>query len=415
MPSANWRTCSLSCKICSASVNTMGLDIKTLFIADVAVLLVSAIVSLLFWYRDRDGDWLLWWTAGTASSGLAMLVLGVSGPVLRPVVGVPAASLFFAGFLMVWQSMRRLHGRPAVWGWAIALVAFVAMLSGAVMLGADLHERAGLLLAALAFAAMVSAWEVAFGSPALWRSRLPLAAMFFVMGSLLATTAVVTGLRGHAPVVSFADLLGGNLPLVNSVALLGVCFYIMLIINERTRTRYRQLASTDELTGLPNRRFFMEEASRRARGSSGSVLMMDLDYFSEVNRRFGHAGGDRALKAFADAVRQGLRTTDVVGRYGGEEFCAFLVATETADAIQIAERLRETVAGLSIISGGRPLRITVSIGIAALRKGDLEASINDADEALYRAKSQGRNRLAVAGVTFPKSANSGGSKLRVVR
>ena len=394
----------------------MGLDIKTLFVADVAVLLVTAAVSLLFWYRDRDGDWLLWWTVGTATSGLAMLALGVSGPVPRPTVGVPAASLLFAGFLMVWQSMRRLHGRAAVKGWVIALAVFVAALSGAVILGADLRQRSGILLAALAFGAMASAREVAIGSPEFSRSRLPLAAMFFVMGSLLAITAVVTGLREHAPVASFGDLLGDTLPLVNSVALLGVCFYIMLIINERARAHYRQLASTDELTGLPNRRFFVEEASRRAtaRESSGSVLMMDLDYFSEVNRRFGHAGGDQALRAFADAVRVGLRTTDVVGRYGGEEFCALLVGAEVADATQIAERLRESVARLSIICRGRSLRITVSIGVAALRKGDLEASINDADEALYRAKSQGRNQVAVAEATSSKSASANGSKLRIV-
>src|SRR6266478_3043380 len=104
----------------------MGLDIKTLFVADVAVLLVTAAVSLYFWHRDRDGDWLLWWAMGTAMTGVAMLAIGVSGPVPGPAIGVPAATLLFAGFVLVWQSMRRFNNRPAVKGWMILFVsAFV--------------------------------------------------------------------------------------------------------------------------------------------------------------------------------------------------------------------------------------------------------------------------------------------------
>jgi diguanylate cyclase (GGDEF)-like protein len=399
----------------------MGLDIKTLFIADVAVLLATAAASLYYWHRDRDGDWLLWWTAGTATTGLSMLIIGLFGPVPSPVVGVPAATSSLAGIVLVWQSMRRLNGRPATIGLAIVLVAlFALVLTAALILGTDVHERAGLLMAAMALSAIACAWELSLGEPAPAQRRFLLAAAFCVMAALLGVTAVLTGLQAHARVASFGDLLGDALPLVNSLAILCVCFYVLLIVNDRASGRYRRLASTDDLTGLPNRRHFIEEAGRLservdAGGSPACLLMMDLDHFSAINRRFGHAGGDQALIAFAQVLRQGLRAGDIVARYGGEEFCAFLPAIEVAQAVEIAERLREAIAGLPIAVAGQTAALTVSIGVAPLRNGDLVASIGDADAALYQAKGRGRNQVAAAQGDDPRSANDRKTRIRIVR
>jgi diguanylate cyclase (GGDEF)-like protein len=114
-------------------------------------------------------------------------------------------------------------------------------------------------------------------------------------------------------------------------------------------------------------------------------------------------------------LRQGLRPTDIVARYGGEEFCAFLAETEIADAIGAAERLREAVAALSINHRGKALNITVSVGVSALRNGDLVASVSDADDALYRAKGLGRNQVAVSQGDVLRTASASRSKLRIVR
>jgi diguanylate cyclase (GGDEF)-like protein len=322
-----------------------------------------------------------------------------------------------AGFLMVWQSMRGLNGKAASTALLIVLVAAFAIVLGvAVVLGGDLRERAGLLMAAMALSAAACAWEVSFGVPTPSRGRLPLAALYVVAGLLLALTAVLTGLRNHGPVASFADLLGDLLPLVNSVAILCLCFYVTLIINERARSRYRKLASTDDLTGLPNRRFFMEEANRSTKRerAPACLMMMDLDHFSDVNRRFGHAGGDEALRAFAEVLRRTMRLTDIVARYGGEEFCAYLGKTEIGEAIRVAERLRAAVAALSIELKGQSIGITVSIGVAPVRNGDLAASVSDADEALYVAKGRGRDQVAIARSDDSRSAGSGKSRLRIV-
>ena len=138
--------------------------------------------------------------------------------------------------------------------------------------------------------------------------------------------------------------------MINSMGILSLCFGLVMTASERTSSRYRRLALTDDLTGLPNRRFLLEQGGRLSRkaglyGSTACVLMMDLDHFAEVNKRFGHAGGDTALVAFADLLRQYMRPTDTVARYGGEEFCALLMGTDIEEAAGIAERLREAVAG----------------------------------------------------------------------
>jgi diguanylate cyclase (GGDEF)-like protein len=191
---------------------------------------------------------------------------------------------------------------------------------------------------------------------------------------------------------------------VNALCLLSIVFGLIMMANERVRRRLEELASTDPLTGLSNRRCFFEKASaccrRLADGKvPASILMMDLDKFSSVNKRFGHHGGDRALAAFAVLARDLLRSSDLIGRYGGEEFCVLLRDADAAEAGRIAERLRAGVAALSIDIAGRSLRFTVSIGLASLVDGDLEAAIHQADAALYRAKALGRDR--VCGVSAP--------------
>jgi diguanylate cyclase (GGDEF)-like protein len=324
----------------------MGLDIRTLFVVDVAVLLMTAAVSFTLWIQHRDIAGLLWWSLATAVEGAALLIVGFFGPVLPPAIGLPTALLFVGGFLMVWESMRRFNSRPAAKGRLVfLLLAFAAVLVAALLLGATLHQRVALLMVTMALCAAVSAWEVTFGgAPPLLRSRFALTAVFCMIGVLLARQAIQTGLLSTDG-STLIDLLGETLPMINSMGILSLCFGLVMTASERTSSRYRRLALTDDLTGLPNRRFLLEQGGRLGRkaglyGSTACVLMMDLDHFAEVNKRFGHAGGDTALVAFAGLLRQYMRPTDTVARYGGEEFCALLMGTEMKEAAGIAERLR---------------------------------------------------------------------------
>ncbi len=172
--------------------------------------------------------------------------------------------------------------------------------------------------------------------------------------------------------------------------------------NARLYGEVQRLATTDELTGLSNRRQILtqgevELARARRYGKPLSAVMMDIDHFKTFNDRFGHAVGDRVLSTVAEWARSALRTLDVIGRYGGEEFVALLPETDLAGAALVAERLRQAVGQSHVPSEAGPLSVTISLGVAQLVFGEgLAGLLNRADEALYQAKEGGRNRVVVA-------------------
>lgn len=163
----------------------------------------------------------------------------------------------------------------------------------------------------------------------------------------------------------------------------------------------QRLASTDSLTGISNRRYFLQRAQvellRSERyGLRLALLMLDIDRFKNVNDTFGHGMGDAVLKAVVGACNQSLRQVDILGRLGGEEFAALLPQTDQAGALAIAERMRRAVAAVEIPAKEGTIRVTISLGLAELRRGeDLDALMRRADAALYQAKDEGRDRVCV--------------------
>ncbi len=164
----------------------------------------------------------------------------------------------------------------------------------------------------------------------------------------------------------------------------------------------RRLATTDALTNVPNRRHFMEVAETESRrfhryGHPLSLILFDIDHFKQVNDTHGHAAGDQVLSRLSDTCGTALRDQDVIGRLGGEEFAVLLPETASDAAAAVAERLREAVERVSPGWSGGELAVTISIGVAAWGPDDesVESVLHRADEALYEAKRQGRNRVAV--------------------
>jgi diguanylate cyclase (GGDEF)-like protein/PAS domain S-box-containing protein len=161
----------------------------------------------------------------------------------------------------------------------------------------------------------------------------------------------------------------------------------------------QRLAITDGLTGLYNRRHFFvkaqEEFERAQRYQHPlSILMIDVDHFKMVNDEFGHATGDRVLKEVAESCLQTLRQVDIVGRYGGEEIVVLMPETDYEAAHLAAERLRQAIFSFHLEVSGRPVHVTVSVGVASTDHGlDFEKLLDFADQALYRAKDLGRNQV----------------------
>ena len=193
--------------------------------------------------------------------------------------------------------------------------------------------------------------------------------------------------------------------------LVTVAVYFVTRMLENTESQ----ALNDDLTGLPNRRYFaalltreMERSKRNLRPLS--VVMVDLDHFKQVNDQHGHRAGDEVLRAFAATLVENVRATDIPARYGGEEFVILLPDTEKEGALLLVEKLRQVVEAIDIdlrktTSGGRsrPVRITLSAGVATLPADaeEEEAVVRRADQALYLAKSLGRNRVVGFGSALP--------------
>lgn len=198
------------------------------------------------------------------------------------------------------------------------------------------------------------------------------------------------------PANTFYVLLTGLQPLFASIGFL-------LLYNETLQLELHQLARIDPLTGVYNRlaigevttRLLVEAAERR---QTLSVLMLDVDHFKSVNDRFGHAGGDKVLRALVSSIATGLREYDVLGRVGGEEFVVLLPRADREVARALGERVRRKVESMPMLIDGTSLTLIVSVGVsvAAVGERDGSAVLLRADRALYAAKGAGRNQVVLA-------------------
>jgi diguanylate cyclase (GGDEF)-like protein len=184
---------------------------------------------------------------------------------------------------------------------------------------------------------------------------------------------------------------------------ISVAFILLAMAKERTELRHRTAAMLDPLTGIANRRAFLQDAAalserHRSNAKPVTVLLMDLDHFKSINDRFGHAVGDRVLEAFAKATRKVLRDSDLFGRLGGEEFAAILHSADRDEGLALAHGIRESFSKFGRVVDGHAIGATVSIGVSHCEGPAMDVSslLAQADRALYLAKENGRNRIEVA-------------------
>jgi diguanylate cyclase (GGDEF)-like protein/PAS domain S-box-containing protein len=179
---------------------------------------------------------------------------------------------------------------------------------------------------------------------------------------------------------------------------------------ERDLTRYKRMetqlinmALFDSLTGALSRPAFMEQSTKELSRSMRfhrplSVMMIDIDHFKAINDNYGHAAGDNVLQIFVEAIQEVIRSTDFLGRVGGEEFALLLPDTSAPAAAHLAERIRERITRYPYLAGDMLIEVTASLGVAEFQSEDrdIKTLLNRADEALYQAKQSGRNRVNIA-------------------
>lgn len=202
----------------------------------------------------------------------------------------------------------------------------------------------------------------------------------------------------------FSQVLDRAVPaIIESLIAMQILFFsVLMLVNEHLNAELRRLAQMDPLTDVFNRRAFLNLLDKavslaQRRQTVVPLLLIDLDHFKAINDTHGHVQGDLALRHFVGIAQSIIRREDVLGRLGGEEFAIFLPETDLAEAVEVAERLRTAVAQSAVALNGVAASFTVSIGVATCQHRDaLEAAIQQADEAMYQAKAQGRNRVAQA-------------------
>jgi diguanylate cyclase (GGDEF)-like protein len=270
-----------------------------------------------------------------------------------------------------------------------------------VMLGAFVAFDLRLALAWLAFGFLL-VFSVIMLLLGLWALRRPnQVGPYFLAATLFGVAgASVTGLAvwGWLP-LNAATWHGAEWGILIEATLLALALASQMREYQEARHQAEQLAYTDALTGLPNRRGFFGTApevwaAARHDALPLTVVMLDLDHFKAVNDEHGHAAGDLVLAGVAKLLRQTCRGRDLPARWGGEEFVLLLPHTDLEQARALAERLRLSIEATSFMIGTHRLALTASLGVAELHgESSLDDLIAEADECLYRAKNEGRNRV----------------------
>jgi len=301
-----------------------------------------------------------------------------------------------------------LHGRVAISALLLCLVAMLAVDAIALYRKKPLPiPFACLLLPGCAGVTLSLATQGIYG--ALWSFPVVLLS-FFVLPRRLANTMSIALLAAGAALTYLAQDAGTATRYVLSLALCLVVINIMLNVLDSLHARLLAQTLTDPLTGAFNRRHMdanIDEAVERNRRAfaPASVVILDIDLFKQVNDRFGHDAGDEVLKSIVALIQQPRRKLDLLFRQGGEEFLLLLPDTRAPEAMVVAETLRQAIARAPML-GDEP--VTVSIGVGELHPSETARDwLRRVDEALYRAKDGGRNRVVSAEARGPRAMGAG--------
>jgi diguanylate cyclase (GGDEF)-like protein len=398
-------------------VSHVVLDVPTLFAVTLFVTVIGGLLLLFAFLQNRDTPALALWGTGYLVGATGAALLSGQATALPNALAVAAANaLLCTAYGLMWCGARSFEGRrvsliglavgPALW-----LVAF--QFGG---FAQSMAARISLVAAITASYALLSACELWYARDRDLISRWPTLAL--VIGHAAFLLARIPYAQEVASTISSGQAHGVVVTVMTFEALFAAfClpFLRVAMSKERAELAQRLAAETDSLTGVPNRRAFFERGHPLlerfvAERQPAALLLFDLDRFKDVNDTAGHQAGDQVLRAFCHLIGTYVRPGDLFGRLGGEEFAYLMTNVSVTQAVQAAERLRSEFAALPFAE--LVVRPTVSVGVAMASEAgrSLSALLALADQALYRAKADGRDRVAPA--PFIRLEAAGGEAVR---
>jgi diguanylate cyclase (GGDEF)-like protein len=384
------------------SLLVMDLDVNTLFMVTMHVEIMLGLLLYFAWAQSFSKRALAWWGSAHLLRAVSIMLLGMHGTVPDSLSIDFANAVLFSSFALTWSGARVFDRRKpepalaligvALWLLACRLPSFMSTPELRALLGSGIVTAYTWL----------TAYEFWRGRDEALVSRWPAIFMLFAHGALF---LLRTPLGSQIRVATGNDFArSGWLELLSLEGLLftiSIAFILLAMAKERTEYRHRTAARTDPLTGIANRRGFLEQTAASRRTATGdlptSVLLFDLDHFKSINDRHGHAVGDRALQIFAATAKAHIAEAGLVGRWGGDEFVAVLYNTTREIAATVAERIQHAFEKAGADIDGRLVGATISTGMAFSMRGpfELPGLLLQADQALYRAKENGRNRISI--------------------
>ena len=385
----------------------MNLDVNTLFLVTIYVEAILGLLLLFAWVQNTAITALAWWGFAHLLRAASVMLFGLYGSVSELISIDLANALLFTAFALTWTGARVFdHRRPRP-----------VLLFGGAMLWLIASRIPGFAdsfdVRVLVSSGIITAytWATAYE---FWRgrseplvSRWPVIFMLFAHGSLYLLRTPFGAMLPWLPTGNqvFESVWLTVLSFEALLFTIAIAFILLAMAKERTEHRHKTASLVDPLTGVANRRAFLQDGEAQLKRQATdprptAVMLLDLDNFKSINDRFGHAVGDRVLQIFADVASGCVRHIDLFGRLGGEEFAALLRDTTRERALAVAEQIRTGFAEATRQVDGRSVDATVSIGIVISHDTVLELSalLAQADHALYRAKDSGRNRVEIASI-----------------
>jgi diguanylate cyclase (GGDEF)-like protein len=381
----------------------MNLDIHTLFLVTIYVETILGLLLLFAWIQNAQIRAVAWWGCAHLMRAGSIVLFGMYGTVPDLISIDLANAILFLAYAVSWSGARVFDGRkplpisilagPILWVLISHLPTFTEQIDLRFLLASGL----------ITTYTWLTAYEFWRGRSEPLVSRWPAILMLFAHGSLFLLRTPLAAMLPWSPTTEvFGSVWLTVLSFEALLFTIAIAFILLAMAKERTEHRHKTAAMIDPLTGIANRRSFLqvaEDLTKRhaANRCPTAVLLIDLDHFKSINDRFGHAVGDQVLQIFAGTAKNFMRPSDLVGRFGGEEFAAVLYNINRDKATTIADAIRAGFAVAASDVDGLPVAATLSIGMVFSEEAALDAHelLAQADQSLYYAKERGRNRIEV--------------------